>query len=224
MTSKLPRKEVQEFVVEGNLATNLETLIYGDKKSKGKKISQRDEFDSTKIQYSHKFNNIEDYVQTVKEKFMAGTDFIEEEEEEDDDAMSLDDKSEEGEPQAPAIFNGLQIGAYVKINLKGISEDIFLTFKAEKPLMICAIRHRESNLGLISTRFTKHMWYKKILKSNDPLIVSIGWHRFQTLPMYATEDPGTDRMRVVKYTPKYSYCKCIFYGPFVPVNTPFLAV
>lgn len=42
--------------------------------------------------------------------------------------------------------------------------------------------------------------------------------------MYCTEDPNTDRMRVVKYVPKYAHCSSIFYGPFVPINTPFLTI
>ena len=42
--------------------------------------------------------------------------------------------------------------------------------------------------------------------------------------MFCTEDPSTSRLRMLKYTPKYSFCTSVFFGPFVPVNTPFLAI
>ena len=31
-------------------------------------------------------------------------------------------------------------------------------------------------------------WHAKILKSRDPLVFSVGWRRFQSMPVFATED------------------------------------
>lgn len=66
-------------------------------------------------------------------------------------------------------------------------------------------------------RIKKHRWYQNILKSNDPLIFSIGWRRFQSLPMYCREDPD-ERLRFTKYTPQHDFCVAIFYGNFAPQN------
>lgn len=39
----------------------------------------------------------------------------------------------------------------------------------------------------------KHRWFPKILKSDDVLLFSAGWRRFQSLPMYALEDRSNAR-------------------------------
>lgn len=43
---------------------------------------------------------------------------------------------------------------------------------------------------MVRTRSKRHRWHGKTLKSNDPLIVSAGWRRFQTQPVFALEDPN----------------------------------
>ena len=50
----------------------------------------------------------------------------------------------------------------------------------------------------------------------------MGWRRFQSLPVYTTEDPN-ERERFLKYTPEHMHCTCSFYGPLVPPNSGILA-
>ena len=78
-------------------------------------------------------------------------------------------------------------------------------------------------MGFIKIRFSKHLWYPKILKTNDPIILSIGWRKFQTTMAYCVEDKN-HRLRLIKYTPKFTNCIAICYGPQVPINVAIVAL
>lgn len=216
LKGKLLDKAEKEFVIQnGVIMAELKTVVYGKMGQPGRKIQSKNAEDSFKFRYATKFIDLDDYAKSIKKRFMAGTTIKEEE--------KIEENTEE-QAETTIVKAGIQKGTYIKIELNGLAEEIFTSIHADKPLLICGVKALENVLGLLRGRIKNHKWNKKILKNQNPAIVSIGWQRFQTIPMYCTEDLNTDRIRMIKYTPKYNFCGTIFFGPFVPVNTPFLLI
>ena len=120
-------------------------------------------------------------------------------------------------------YEGFRQGIYCRILIHGIPSEFVESFDPTMPLVIGGLTPQETERGLIRCRFKKHRWHKKILKCNDPLVFSIGWRRFQSIPVYSTEDQN-GRFRYLKYTPEHMHCQVTFYGPQVPPNTGILAI
>ncbi|CAK9054471.1 unnamed protein product [Durusdinium trenchii] len=95
--------------------------------------------------------------------------------------------------------------------------------RREKPIILGGLLAGESRMGLVQTRIKRHRWHPKLLKSSDALLLSVGWRRFQTLPVFSLEDRGEKRMRYLKYTLEHAHCTMTCYGPMVPPNTGVLA-
>jgi ribosome biogenesis protein BMS1 len=117
---------------------------------------------------------------------------------------------------------GIAAGRYVRIELNGLPAEFVTNFQPEMPVLVGGLLPHEVTNGFTRIRIKKHRWYKRLLKSNDPLIFSAGWRRFQSIPIYATEDVN-GRHRMLKYTPEHMHCLANFYAPNIPPNTGVLA-
>ncbi|ABN66231.2 predicted protein [Scheffersomyces stipitis CBS 6054] len=118
-------------------------------------------------------------------------------------------------------IEGYKAGSYVKIVFSNLPCEFVENLQPEYPIVLGGLLATESRFGIMNVRIRRHRWHKKILKSQDPLILSLGWRRFQTLPIYTTSDSRT-RNRMLKYTPEHAYCFASFYGPLVAPNTTFV--
>ncbi|KAF9114329.1 Glycoside hydrolase 2 (Mannanase, beta-galactosidase) [Mortierella sp. AM989] len=129
---------------------------------------------------------------------------------------------EDDDPMTRAMVEGFRPGTYVRILLKDMPCEFIQHFQPEYPIIMGGLLPAEENYGFIQVRIKKHRWHRKILKTNDPLIFSLGWRRIQTMPIYSLND-GT-RNRMLKYTPEHMHCLATIYGPIHPPNTGFCCV
>lgn len=127
------------------------------------------------------------------------------------------------DPEARNKIEGYPAGSYVKLTFDSLPMEFIENFNPTFPIIVGGLLNTEERYGFMNGRIRRHRWHKKILKSNDPLILSLGWRRFQTLPIYTTSDSRT-RNRMLKYTPEHAYCFTTFYGPLVAPNTTFCGI
>ncbi|XP_053270057.1 ribosome biogenesis protein BMS1 homolog [Pleuronectes platessa] len=165
----------------------------------------------------------------LKERFNAEYD--------DEDATYFDDLKEELQKQAElnraefedvdddtrVQYEGFRPGMYVRLEISSLPCEFVNNFDPHYPIILGGLGSSEGNIGYLQLRLKKHRWYKRILKTRDPLILSLGWRRFQTIPLYHIEDHN-GRNRLLKYTPEHMHCGASIWGPITPQGTGFLAL
>jgi ribosome biogenesis protein BMS1 len=118
---------------------------------------------------------------------------------------------------------GYKAGTYARIVLEAVPYEFAVGFNPRYPIIVGGLTPTEDRFGFVQVRIKRHRWHKKILKTNDPLIFSLGWRRFQSLPIYSISDSRT-RNRMLKYTPEHMHCFGTFYGPLIAPNSGFCCV
>uniref|UniRef100_A0A8C9H3X8 Ribosome biogenesis protein BMS1/TSR1 C-terminal domain-containing protein n=1 Tax=Piliocolobus tephrosceles TaxID=591936 RepID=A0A8C9H3X8_9PRIM len=121
-----------------------------------------------------------------------------------------------------AYGSSVNIGEYIRMTITIKQKQLNLL---KNNLIICGgLKSYEEKDSIIHCRIKKHRWFPKLLRSNDPLIFSVGWRRYQSIPIYSINERNNIRIRYLKYTTAHMHCNCTFYGPLATVNSGVLAL
>ncbi|ODO11661.1 hypothetical protein I350_00445 [Cryptococcus amylolentus CBS 6273] len=123
---------------------------------------------------------------------------------------------------ARAQIEGYRSGSYVRLEINDVPCELVENFDPRFPIIVGGLLAAEERFGFITVRIKRHRWFTKTLKTNDPLVFSLGWRRFQAMPLYHLDDHSI-RNRYLKYTPEHMHCAATFYGPVSAPNTGFCA-
>ena len=167
-----------------------------------------------------------------KKRFDSVYDGIEENEELVQTRQALDaqkkvnvEEFEDDDEETARGYTGVKPGAYCRVKLSGVPCEFVSNFDPRRLVLVGGLTPQEEAFGFVQVRIKKHRWHKKILKNNDPLILSVGWRRFQSMPLLSLKHvvAGEDRNRMIKYTPEHMHCFAQVYAPLTAPNTGFVS-
>lgn len=122
-------------------------------------------------------------------------------------------------PAARAALQGHPPGTYVRVELTDVPVEFVRHFDPAAPVVLGGLSGAlEERPVYMRCRVKRHRWRRRVLKSADPLIFSVGWRRFQSVPIYDMED-ANGRRRYLKYSPEHMHCYATVYGPAAPAGT-----
>jgi len=129
-----------------------------------------------------------------------------------------EEENNEAEAEPIEIEEGrIGPGKYVRMEFDGIPKAFIEKLNPDHPIIVGMLFDTETEIKQQWVKIKRHRFYDRKLKSNDPLVVSVGWRRYQTIPIYFNEERG-GKLRFMKYIPDLLTCYVTFFGPISAVN------
>ncbi|KAI3914209.1 hypothetical protein MKW92_013016, partial [Papaver armeniacum] len=114
-------------------------------------------------------------------------------------------------------------GTYVRFKFHDVPFEMVKNHDPCQLILVGGISLEEAKVGYMQVKLEPHSWHMKLLKSKDPIIVSVCWRRYQTRAIYTLEDCH-GRNRVLDYTLEDMPCLATFWGPLAPAGTELAVV
>ena len=133
----------------------------------------------------------------------------------EDDYLNVSDEDDGPEdPNYVPQIGDTPPGKYVKLEFTDIPPALIQRRDPNIPIIVGGLLPEECSEECVQqwVKIKRHRFYQRKPKSGDPMIVTIGWRRFQTIPIFFNEERG-GKLRYMKYMPDFLTCYTTFYGP-----------
>ncbi|KAH0787889.1 ribosome biogenesis protein Bms1 [Histomonas meleagridis] len=110
-------------------------------------------------------------------------------------------------------------GKYIRVSFVDIPPAFVERFDPKNPVVIGGLFPEEYEKESVQqwVKIKRHRFYARKPKSSDPMIVSIGWRRYQAIPIYFNEERD-GKLKFLKYMPDFLTCYATFFGPNSAIN------
>lgn len=134
-----------------------------------------------------------------------------------DDFIADSDNDDIGEQIIPK--GEIKPGKYVRVEFTDIPPELLSEFDPRMPVIIGSLLQDEQQPEACQQwlKIRRHRFYDRIPKSSDPMIITVGWRRFQTVPIFFNEERD-GKLRFLKYMPDLLTCYASYYGPPSAIN------
>ncbi|KAI3895554.1 hypothetical protein MKX03_025828, partial [Papaver bracteatum] len=139
-----------------------------------------------------------------------------------DKKMHVNIKHNDLDEEPHSEIESFRIGTYLRFGVLGVPFEMVTNHDPCQPILVGGISPAEDNVGHMQVRLTRHSWHMNRLKTKDPIIVSVGWRRYQTTPIYYQDSNG--RHEMLEYTPEDQPCLATFWGPLAASGAGVVAV
>ncbi|ELP90799.1 ribosome biogenesis protein BMS1, putative [Entamoeba invadens IP1] len=126
------------------------------------------------------------------------------------------------DPELKTQVEGAISGSYIKMTIEDVPASFIQKFNPKKIIIVGGVLKSEEQLTVMQAQVVKHRWFPKLVKTRNPIVISVGWRRYQTVATFSSEDLN-GKQRMLKYTPKGVFCLMTFYGPACPNNSGLIA-
>ena len=84
-------------------------------------------------------------------------------------------------------YGHYKIGTYLRITIR-LDKKVSRKLEPEYPIVLCSLKQQELGFAFMRVKIKKHRWYPHVLKTRDPVTFSVGWRKFQSIPIFTMED------------------------------------
>lgn len=194
---------------ENNKIAIFENVYVSDNEDENKEEEQEE----VKLQKPKENEKVEENKEEEEDNEEDDLHYEDEEVSEDEDE---DDQETTEKVQSDAEF---QPGKYIRVEFTDIPAAFIEHFNPFLPVIVGGLLPEEYEKESVQqwVKIKRHRFYARKPKSSDPMIFSIGWRRYQALPIFFNEERG-GKLKFLKYMPDFLTCYATFFGPNSAIN------